>query len=149
MLFVFVHQLLLLFIFIQFFFRSWNLSFHSRFQNGAATITVTSSTTPVTAKSSKERGSWGNDIEFLMSCIAMSVGLGNVWRFPFTALENGGGICATKSIASIYRRFIIHLSFFCFMFGYQRRLSDTIHNCFTDYWTTLVLYGNVAGPILK
>lgn len=38
-----------------------------------------------------ERESWGKGIEFLMSCIAMSVGLGNVWRFPFTALENGGG----------------------------------------------------------
>lgn len=38
-----------------------------------------------------ERESWGNSLEFLMSCIAMSVGLGNVWRFPFTALENGGG----------------------------------------------------------
>lgn len=38
-----------------------------------------------------ERENWGKSIEFLMSCIAMSVGLGNVWRFPFTALENGGG----------------------------------------------------------
>ncbi|EDW77462.2 uncharacterized protein Dwil_GK18075, isoform B [Drosophila willistoni] len=38
-----------------------------------------------------ERATWGNGIEFLMSCIAMSVGLGNVWRFPFTALDNGGG----------------------------------------------------------
>ncbi|XP_037818800.1 sodium-dependent nutrient amino acid transporter 1-like [Lucilia sericata] len=39
----------------------------------------------------KERANWGNGLEFLMSCISMSVGLGNVWRFPFTAYENGGG----------------------------------------------------------
>lgn len=38
-----------------------------------------------------EREQWGKGIEFLMSCIAMSVGLGNVWRFPFVALQNGGG----------------------------------------------------------
>lgn len=37
------------------------------------------------------RDKWGRDIEFLMSCIALSVGLGNVWRFPFTAYDNGGG----------------------------------------------------------
>jgi len=38
-----------------------------------------------------DKQTWDNPIEFLMSCISMSVGLGNVWRFPFTAYENGGG----------------------------------------------------------
>ncbi|XP_037047033.1 sodium-dependent nutrient amino acid transporter 1-like [Bradysia coprophila] len=40
---------------------------------------------------SSNRDVWANDIEFLLSCISLSVGLGNVWRFPFTVLENGGG----------------------------------------------------------
>jgi len=42
-------------------------------------------------KPTAERTNWGNGLEFLMSCISVSVGLGNVWRFPFTAYENGGG----------------------------------------------------------
>lgn len=45
----------------------------------------------IEAPDSNERTQWGNGLEFLMSCIAMSVGLGNIWRFPFTAYENGGG----------------------------------------------------------
>lgn len=40
---------------------------------------------------SVNRAKWGKSIEFLMSCIAMNVGLGNIWRFPFVAYENGGG----------------------------------------------------------
>lgn len=44
-----------------------------------------------TEKAKAERTNWGNGLEFLMSCISVSVGLGNVWRFPFTAYENGGG----------------------------------------------------------
>lgn len=41
------------------------------------------------ADSEKQRENWGNSIEFLMSCIAMSVGLGNVWRFPFSGKMKG------------------------------------------------------------
>lgn len=49
------------------------------------------SDTAQSSDASPKRDNWGSDIEFLMSCIAMSVGLGNVWRFPFAALQNGGG----------------------------------------------------------
>nr|CAD7568158.1 unnamed protein product [Timema californicum] len=66
-----------------------NIMFLFCFQNGDATLTGDGVVGDEDGM--PDRPQWSNGVEFIMSCIAMSVGLGNVWRFPFTAYENGGG----------------------------------------------------------
>ena len=37
-----------------------------------------------------EREAWGNHCEFFLTSLGLAVGLGNVWRFPYVAFQNGG-----------------------------------------------------------
>lgn len=37
------------------------------------------------------RQQWSSHTEFVLSCLSCSAGLANIWRFPTTTFENGGG----------------------------------------------------------
>jgi NSS family neurotransmitter:Na+ symporter len=47
------------------------------------------SQTPTHLREGRDR--WDSRTAFVMAAIGSAVGLGNVWRFPYTAYQNGGG----------------------------------------------------------
>nr|AKN21432.1 slc6a-12 [Schmidtea mediterranea] len=68
---------------------------------------------------SQERAMWSNKIEFVLSTIGYSVGVGNIWRFPYLCMENGGGA------------FLIPYFFFLFICGAPMFLAEVSIGQFT------------------
>ncbi|XP_049276005.1 sodium- and chloride-dependent glycine transporter 2 [Rhipicephalus sanguineus] len=42
------------------------------------------------AEAAEPRDKWGYKIESILSCLSLSLGLGNIWRFPYLIYKNGG-----------------------------------------------------------
>ncbi|HHQ49516.1 MAG TPA: sodium-dependent transporter, partial [Acidobacteria bacterium] len=41
--------------------------------------------------SEPQRGQWSSQVGFILAAAGSAIGLGNIWRFPYSAGENGGG----------------------------------------------------------
>lgn len=72
------------------------------------------SVTIVLPPPTEERAAWSNKLQFFLSIIGYSVGLGNIWRFPYLCQQNGGGKFAT---------FLFLSDYFCILQFFISRLS--------------------------
>ena len=48
-----------------------------------------------------EKNEWGSNISFLLAMIGSAVGLGNIWRFPYLAAKDGGGLFLSDIILNL------------------------------------------------
>ena len=39
----------------------------------------------------EQRENWSSRTGFIIAAVGSAVGLGNIWRFPYVAYDNGGG----------------------------------------------------------
>lgn len=62
-----------------------------------------------------ERGVWSKKIEYLLSVLGYIVGLGNLWRFPYICLRNGGGKCIICYFFFFLMRVFVGVLQFCFL----------------------------------
>ncbi|RUO80932.1 sodium-dependent transporter [Idiomarina tyrosinivorans] len=52
--------------------------------------------------SSDSRGSWGSKIGFILAAAGSAVGLGAIWKFPYVAGANGGGVFLLVYLACVF-----------------------------------------------
>ncbi len=55
-----------------------------------------------------KREQWGSRAGFILAAVGSAIGLGNIWRFPYMAYENGGGAFLFLTFCHDHCRYPIH-----------------------------------------
>ncbi len=105
--------------------------------------TVATSTT-----NTKPRDKWGSKLGFVMAAAGSAVGLGNIWKFPYTAGESGGG-----AFVAIYLLFVITIGFSVMLteFAVGRKTGLSAVGAFKSKdrrWSFIGVIGVVSGLLI-
>lgn len=96
----------------------------------------------------KPRDAWGSRLGFIMAAAGSAVGLGNIWKFPYTAGESGGG-----AFVAIYLFFVIFIGFSVMLteFAIGRKTGLSAVGAFksTDRrWSFVGIMGVLSGLLI-
>lgn len=111
-------------------------------------MALSNSSTPAQDSNGKARDTWGSKLGFVMAAAGSAVGLGNIWKFPYTAGESGGG-----AFVAIYLLFVIFIGFSVMLteFAIGRKTGLSAVGAFksTDRrWTFVGVIGVVSGLLI-
>ena len=96
----------------------------------------------------ENRESWGSKLGFIMAAAGSAVGLGNIWKFPYTAGNNGGG-----AFVIIYLIFVAVIGFSVmlteFAVGRRKNLAAVgAYKSVDSRWTFAGVLGVLSGFLI-
>ncbi|GAA0321034.1 sodium-dependent transporter [Psychrobacter aestuarii] len=94
----------------------------------------------------EQRENWSSRTGFIIAAVGSAVGLGNIWRFPYVAYDNGGGAFMVPYLIALFTAGI-PLLFLDYIIGHKYRSAPpraykkvVKSGQFIGWWQTLVSF---------